>query len=85
MRSWSIPAQTTLARSSLVLSISDQVLCRRSRLSPTTSPLVISPAAILSISASSWAVISGVAISGTYFLNASYSAIPVSDGIGGFE
>ena len=71
MRSSSIPFQTTLARSSLVSSISDQVLWRRSRLSPTTSPLVISPAAIRSISASSWAVISGVAIPGTYFLNAS--------------
>ena len=34
-------------------------------MSPTTSPLVISPAAIRSISASRSAVISGVAIPGT--------------------
>ena len=83
MRSSSIPFQTTLARSSRLSSISDQVLCSRSRLSPTTSPLDISPPAIRSISASSWAVISAVAIRGTYFLNASYIATPVSDGTGG--
>src|SRR6476659_5215144 len=65
MRSSSIPFQTTFARSSLVSSISDQVLWSSSRLSPTTSAFVIWPSAMRSISASSWAVISGVAIAGT--------------------
>ncbi len=45
----------------------------------------IFPAAISSMSASSSAVISGVAIRGTYSWNALYIAIPVSDGSGGFE
>ena len=43
------------------------------------------PAAISSMSASSSAVISGVAIRGTYSWNALYIAIPVSEGSGGFE
>ena len=61
------------------------VVCSISRLSPTTLVLrVISPAAIWSMSASSSAVISGVAIRGTYCLNALYIAIPVSEGSGGF-
>jgi hypothetical protein len=45
--------------------------------------LLISPEAIWSISASSRAVISGVAISGTNLLKASYIATPVSEGTGG--
>ena len=83
MRSSAIPFHTTFARSSRLSSISVQVVWSSSRLSPTTPSLVISPAAIWSISDSNWAVISGVAIAGTYFLNASYIAIPVSEGTGG--
>ena len=45
--------------------------------------MVISPPAIRSISASISAVMSGVAIRGTYFLKALYIAIPVSEGSGG--
>ena len=45
----------------------------------------VSPAAILSMSVSSSAVISGVAIRGTYSWKALYIAIPVSEGSGGFE
>ena len=43
------------------------------------------PAAILSMSFSSSAVISGVAIRGTWAWKALYIAIPVSEGSGGFE
>ena len=48
-----------------------------------TSSLDDSPAAISSMSRSSSAVISGVAIRSTWSLNALYMAIPVSEGSGG--
>ena len=80
-----MPAQTTLARSSDWSCISFVVPWSISRLSARTASFVISPAAIRSMSRSSSAVISGVAMRGTYCLNALYIAIPVSDGIGGFE
>ena len=83
IRSSSIPAQITFARSSSFDCMSPVVPCSISRLTLTTSSLEVSPPAILSMSASSSAVISGVAIRGTYFLNASYIAIPVAVGTGG--
>ena len=54
-----------------------------SRLMRRTSSLDVWPAAIWSMSCSSSAVISGVAIRGTYSWKALYIAIPVSDGSGG--
>ena len=81
----SIPAQMTLARSSLRSCMSCVVPCSISRLILRTSSLVICPDAISSMSFSSSAVISGVAIRGTCSLNALYIAMPVSDGSGGFE
>ena len=61
----SIPAQICFASSSFFDSSSVVVSCSISRLIRTTSSLEVSPAAILSMSLSSSAVISGVAIRGT--------------------
>ena len=61
------------------------VVCSISRLTESTASLEVSPAAILSMSDSSSAVISGVAIRGTWAWKALYIAIPVSEGSGGFE